>query len=175
VAWIDADTDADVEAAALLPAAVEDVFEFLADLENHWRVADRFVRVLDLHRSNDGRATGGTVRLRGPLGMRRTVTTRVAAAKAPRILIGTAEIGGGTRARVSWSLAGHLDSTRVRLSAKVERASGFDRLLLRLGGRWWLRRRFAAILDSLSRELERRSTPPRSQRPGAGTPQPSPS
>ena len=174
MAWIDADTDADVEVAALLRAPSEDVFAFLADLENHWRVTDRFVEVLELHRAGDGRAVGGVVRLRGPLGMRRTVTTRVAAAKAPRLLIGTAEIGT-TRARVSWSLAGHLESTRVRLAAKVERATPFDRLLLRLGGRWWLRRRFAATLESLSRELPPRPTPPRSPRPDAGSAQPSPS
>jgi uncharacterized protein YndB with AHSA1/START domain len=157
VAWIDAEPSADFEATALVPAPCEDVFDFLDDLGNHWIVADRFVEVLDLHRpGGDGRAEGGQVRLRGPLGMRRTVTTRVVAVKPPRLLIGTAEIGERTRARVSWSLAGHLETTRVRLAAGIERTSGFDRLLLALGGRWWLRRRFAATLDGLVAEFEGR-------------------
>jgi hypothetical protein len=157
VAWIHAEPTADVEATAVVPAPCEDVFDFLDDLGNHWIVTDRFVEVLDLHRAGaDGRARGGLVRLRGPLGVRRTVTTRVVAVKAPRLLIGTAEIGGRTRARVSWSLAGHLESTRVRLTAGIERASWLDRALLALGGRWWLRRRFAATLDGLVAEFEGR-------------------
>ena len=153
MAWIDAEPDADIEAIALVAAPPEDVFAFLADLGNHWIVADRFVEVIDLHRPGGIRAEGGEVRLRGPLGVRRTVTTRVVAAKAPRLLIGTAELGSGTRARVSWALAGHLESTRVRLAASVERAGALDRALLALGGRWWLRRRFAATLDGLVEEF----------------------
>ena len=159
MAWIDAEPSADVEATALVPAPVEAVFAFLDDLENHWIVADRFVEVLDLHRPDGGRAAGGYVRLRGPLGVRRTVETRVVAIKAPRLLIGTAEAGGGTRARVSWSLAGHRESTRVRLAAAIETATALDRALLALGGRLWLRRRFAATLDGLAAEFADRAAP----------------
>jgi hypothetical protein len=154
VAWIDAEPAADVEAAALVPALPEAVFAFLADLGNHWIVADRFVSVIDLHGPDQGPADGGQVQLRGPLGLRRTVTTRVVASKAPRLLIGTAEIGPRTRARVSWSLAEHRGSTRVRLAAAVERSSRLDGLLLRLGGRLWLERRFEATLDGLVEEFE---------------------
>jgi uncharacterized protein YndB with AHSA1/START domain len=162
VARIDAEPPADVEATALVPAPPEEVFAFLDDLGNHWIVADRFVEVVELHRPEGERAEGGAVRLRGPLGVRRTVTTRVAAVKPPRLLIGTAAIGARTRARVSWTLAGQSGSTRVRLAAAVERASGVDRVLLALGGRWWLRRRFAATLEGLVAEFAARS--------GAGEP-----
>ncbi len=153
MAWIDAEPAADVEAAALVPALPEDVFAFLADLGNHWIVTDRFVSVVDLHGPEQGPADGGVVQLRGPLGVRRTVITRVVASKAPRLLIGTAEIEGGTRARVSWALAEHLGSTRVRLAAAIENASALDRLLLRLGGRAWLERRFDATLAGLVEEF----------------------
>jgi hypothetical protein len=153
VPWVDAEPDADVEATALVPAPVEDVFAFLADLGNHWMVADRLVQVVDLHGPDGLPADGGRVRLRGPLGVHRTATTRVVASKAPRLLIGTAEIGGATRARVSWSLAGHGEATRVRLAASVERATRLDRLLLRLGGRVWLERRFEATLAGLVEEF----------------------
>ena len=168
MAWIDAEPAADVEATALVPAPAEEVFGFLDDLGNHWIVADRFVEVIDLHHPDGAsRAAGGTVRLRGPLGIRRTVTTRVAAVKPPRLLIGTAEMGDRTRARVSWALAEHRGETRVRLAARVERATRLDRALLALGGRAWLRRRFAATLDGLVEEFERRESV---VRPGAGDP-----
>ena len=157
MAWIDAEPSADVEATAVVPAPPEHVFGFLDDLSNHWLVADRFVEVVELHRNGRGRAEGGVVRVRGPLGLRRTVTTRVVATKAPRLLIGTAEVEGRTRARVSWALAGHLESTRVRLTARVEHASPADRLLLALGGRRWLNQRFSATLDGLVAEFEGRS------------------
>ncbi|MEA2474303.1 MAG: hypothetical protein QOE06_2218 [Thermoleophilaceae bacterium] len=166
----DADLPADVEATALVPAAPEEVFAFLDDLDNHWIVADRFVEVLDLHRPEGGRPEGGAVRLRGPLGVRRTVTTRVAAVKPPRLLIGTAEIGDRTRARVSWSLARQGDSTHVRLAAAVERASRLDRALLALGGRWWLRRRFAATLAGLVDEFAGRAV--RAEGPVSASPIP---
>jgi hypothetical protein len=144
---------ADVEAAALVPAPPEDVFAFLSDLRNHWRLADRFVEVLTLESSGGGAADGGRVRVRGPLGIRRTVTTRVVAAREPRLMIGTAELASGTKARVSWTIAGRLGSSRVRLAADLERARRLDRLLLAAGGRWWLRRRFASTLERLAREL----------------------
>jgi hypothetical protein len=41
------------------------------------------------------------------------------------------------------------DETEVRLEATVTRARLPDRLLLALGGRWWLRRRFRATLTRL--------------------------
>ena len=159
MATVDAEQTADVEAAALIPASPEEVFEFLSDLRNHWRLADRFVEVVTLETSEGGAADGGTVRVRGPLGLRRTATTRVVAAREPRLMIGTAELHGGTRARVSWVLGKRLTSTRVRLAAEIERASTLDRALLALGGRWWLQRRFASTLERLAAEFARRSEP----------------
>jgi uncharacterized protein YndB with AHSA1/START domain len=151
VPWIHAEPDADIEATTTVAAPPEEVFAFLADLGNHWIVADRFVEVVELHRREGGTGgDGGVVQVRGPLGLRRTATTRVVAAKAPRLLIGTAELGSGTRARVSWALAAHLGSTRVRLAATVERATPLDRAVLALGGRWWLQRRFAATVIGLA-------------------------
>jgi len=144
----------EIEAVALVPAAPEDVYAFLSDLANHWRLMDREVDVLELDGTPPDQAI---VRLRGPVGVRRTVRTRMTATKNPRLIIGSAELGDGTRARVSWTLAGRLGDTRVRLAAEVEHASAFDRLLLALGGRAWLRRRFAFALERLA---ERFATPP---------------
>jgi hypothetical protein len=51
---------------------------------------------------------------------------------------------------VSWTLAGRFGQTRVQLAAEVEQATQLDRLLLALGGRAWLRRRFAFGLERLA-------------------------
>ena len=67
---------------------------------------------------------------------------------------GTAELSGGTLARVAWELSqDRSGGTAVRLSAQVERATAADRLLLALGGRGWMRRRFDAILERLEAQV----------------------
>ena len=137
---------ADIEAAALIPAPPEEVFEFLSDLANHWRLADKQLRVVELNGKKDGAA----VQLRGPLGIHRTAHTHVTASREPRLMIGIAELDGGTRARVSWTLAGRMNHTRVRLAADVERTTPMDRVLLALGGRVWMRRVFRGALAQLA-------------------------
>jgi uncharacterized protein YndB with AHSA1/START domain len=146
VAGDEAALPADIEAAALIPAPPDEVFEFLCDLHNHWRLADRHVKVVSL----DGDGDGGVVRMQGPLGLHRTAHTHVTATRKPRLIIGTAELEGGTRARVSWTLAGRMSQTRVRLAANVEHAAPLDRLLLALGGRIWMRRMFRHTLGQLA-------------------------
>ena len=116
-----------IEAAALVPAEPQEVFAFLSDLGNHWRLASRFVEVVELESARNGdSADRGVVRLRGPLGLHRTARTTVKAARAPRLIIGTAEIAGGTRARVSWTLGQRLGQTRVRLAAVAATRADVD-------------------------------------------------
>jgi len=67
VASADPESIADVEAAALVQATPEEVFDFLSDLRNHWRMADRFVEVVSVEASDGMHADGGRVRVRGPL------------------------------------------------------------------------------------------------------------
>jgi hypothetical protein len=128
----------------------EALFDFLSNLENHWLLADRFVRVLALDRDRlDGRARGGRVRVHGPVGLRRTVVTRLVEVDPPGLIAGTAALGPRTLALVSWTLRVDGEGVRVRLAASLERASPVDRLLLAAGGRAWMRRRFARILATL--------------------------
>jgi hypothetical protein len=134
---------AEIEATAIVPAEPDEVFAFLSDLANHWRLVDRYVEVVAV----DG--DSGVVRLRGPLGVRRTVRTQVTTERSPSLIVGVAELSGGTRARVSWTLADAGAHTQVRLTAEVEEASLLDRALLALGGRVWMRRRFAFGLARL--------------------------
>src|SRR3954454_20117552 len=133
----------EIEAVSLVPASPEQVFDFLSDLANHWRLLDTHVDVLELDGSPRDRAV---VRLRGPLGVRRTVRKHVAPAREGRLIIGVAELGDGTRALVSWTLAARLGETRVRLAAEVEHASACDRLLLALRGRGWLQPRLPLLV-----------------------------
>jgi hypothetical protein len=125
------------------------VFAFLHDLDNHWLLANRFIEVVHL----DGAGDGGTVRLRGPLGLGRTVTTRVVTAEPASSIVGTADLSGGTQATVRWTLTPAEGGTLVELAAFVEREGTLDRLLLAAGARRWLRRRFSSILARLAQRF----------------------
>jgi hypothetical protein len=142
-------TKGELAAVGFVPARPDAVFGFLADLENHWLLADRFIEVLALD-GPPGARHGGLVRMHGPLGLTRTATTRVEAAHPSHLMIGAAEIGARTTACVSWALIPDADGASVRLTATLDRAGLLDRLLLMLGGRWWMRRRFVAVLERLA-------------------------
>ena len=58
-------------------------------------------------------------------------------------------MSGATRAAISWVLAPADGGTRVTLRADLLEAGPLDRLLLGLGGRLWMARRFAATLQRL--------------------------
>jgi hypothetical protein len=146
-----------IEATRTVAASREAIFEYLASLENHWRLADRWIEVVTLERAPEGAPLDppdrGRVRMRGPVGLRRTAATRVVSASPPGSIAGIAEIGRRTRARVSWTL-GELDgATAVRLEAEVETAGALDRLLLTFGGIAWLRRRFRSVLERLAQRF----------------------
>jgi uncharacterized protein YndB with AHSA1/START domain len=136
-----------IEAERVVAAAPEAVFGFLSDLDNHWKLTGRWIQAVSLNDSN------GRVRIHGPLGLRRTVRTTVADAMPSHVIHGTAELSGGTRARVAWELSEDAGGTAVRLSAEVEHATGPDRVLLALGGRAWMKRRFDAILGRLGEQF----------------------
>lgn len=143
-----------IAAERVVAATPEALFAFLVDLENHWLLADRFVVVGTLERPAPGApAQGGTVRMQGPLGLARTAHTRVVSSEAPRFIEGTAAVGRGTEALVRWSLTPAKEGTRVRLEATVVRAGRLESVLLLAGGRLWLERRFASILETLGRRV----------------------
>ncbi|HEY3019321.1 MAG TPA: SRPBCC family protein [Solirubrobacteraceae bacterium] len=128
----------------------ERVYAFLAQLDNHWHLSDRYLRLERV--SGDGR--GGRIVIRTPLGLRRTARTVVTTAREPHAFGGTAVVGRRTRAQARWSIEPLDDGARVGLEAIVSSASTPDRLLLALGGRWWLRRSFARVLARLADALE---------------------
>jgi hypothetical protein len=148
-----------IEARASLPQSPDRVFEFLSDLRNHWRLEDAFVELGGLEGDERHGPTGGRVRIKGPLGLSREARTRVLdatppGASAPGSLSGRADVRA-TVGQVGWAIEPNADGgSDVRLWATVERASPGDRLLLALGGRWWLARIFERAVGNLSRVLD---------------------
>jgi uncharacterized protein YndB with AHSA1/START domain len=123
----------EIAAVGLVPAPPEAVFAFLADLQNHWLLAGRFIEVVRLD-GPPGSHHGGRVRMRGPLGLHRTARTLVEAAHPPHLMVGTATVGRSTRGCVSWTLTARDGATSVRLAAAVDEAGAIDRALLAIGG-----------------------------------------
>lgn len=131
-----------VHARRHVPRPREELFALLAHLPGHWRLAGRWVEPLEL------RGDGGIVRVRGPLGLHRTIHTRLIEARPPEMVFGEARIGA-TRAQIRWELQADGDATQVTLRADVLEASRLDRTLLALGGARWMQGRFAATLKRL--------------------------
>jgi uncharacterized protein YndB with AHSA1/START domain len=149
----------EISATVTVRAGPEQVFAFLADLENHWRLTGRRIEVVSLE-GPPGARRGGVVRMHGPLRVRRTATTRVLEAEPPSGMKGEAKLGNTTLAAVSWQLQPVAAGTEVTLSARVLEATVVDSLLLALGGRAWLRRLFGSTLRRLDGALARHAVDP---------------
>jgi uncharacterized protein YndB with AHSA1/START domain len=138
----------EISAAGAVSAPAAAVFDFLADLRNHWALSRG--RIAEEGSSLDP-SRGGQVRMRGPLGIRRRAQTEVIAAEPPSLLRGRAVIGARTVADLEWRLSESTpDETLVELRAVVKSSSAVDSFILRAGGARWLERLFACVLNELS-------------------------
>jgi carbon monoxide dehydrogenase subunit G len=154
-----------IATSRLVVAPPDTVFRYLEDLANHARLAPRTADLMKLYR-RPGHLDRATVRLRGPLGMRRTASTELVRTEPPRLIVGRATLGSRTTVFVSWTIATAPAGSVVSLSATIEAAGLLDSLVLHLGGRSWIARRFSLALDSLAVQLEYERGPTPS--PGAG-------
>jgi polyketide cyclase/dehydrase/lipid transport protein len=136
----------------------ERVFRFLADLGCHWRLSDAAIELHAVRRERDG--AHGIIELHPPVPVDRTAVTELQRVQGGAIVAGTVRMGMRTSADVTWSLDSRGRSTLVRLTAVVRRAGPLDRVLLRVGGAWWLGRRFRVVLARLERELDSQPPPP---------------
>lgn len=143
-----------VAARTTVAAAPSDVFELVGDLDRHGDLTDRGLRILTLDGPR-GRRTGGVVELRGPAGLTRLARTRVRGAEPHARLWGTAETADGARALLEWRFRPQDGRTDVEVRLDVQAANRRDRMLLRLGGRAWLRARLRAALDRLAHAAAR--------------------
>lgn len=139
-----ATADVDVPAGRL--------FGFLADLGNHWRLASRWIEVVTLQPAT-GPAEGATVRLSGPLGLSRTVQTRVETAVDPLTICGHGR-SGRTHADVTWRLHDLGEHARVTVRVTLVRAELRDRVVWSIGGRAWLARRLRQTLADLETSVD---------------------
>jgi hypothetical protein len=125
------------------------IYALLANLENHrWLTG----RGLHLTLLDDGASDDGRIQIRGPLGLRRTATTTVTTAREPHQLGGHARVGRVTTAHVMWTVVGAPEGSSVCLEVTVVKSGLLDRLLLALGGTWWLKRCLAEALERLAAE-----------------------
>jgi hypothetical protein len=141
-----------IAATRQIRAPRETIFGFLVSLENHAALGRGSVELLFLE-CLAGSASEAVVRLRGPLAIRRTASTAITGTRAPESISGRAWIEPRTRAFVSWQIESAPHGSTVSVGAIVETAGLLDWLLLAFGGRWWLRRRFASALRSLSHRI----------------------
>jgi hypothetical protein len=145
-------TSSPIVASRLIAVPPVAVFRYLEDLANHTSLAPRSAQVLSFER-RPGSLDRAVVRLDGPLGIRRTASTELVRGQAPSLIAGRARIGARTEACVTWRIASAPQGSLVVLHATVEAAGPLDAILLRLGGRGWIARRFAAALESLAHHL----------------------
>src|SRR5215212_8810739 len=143
---------APIIASSPMPVPPDEVFDYLEDLANHVSLAPRSAHVLSFGPGPSGLGHA-VVRLSGPLGLRRTAVTEIIRADEPGLIVGRARIGRLTQARVTWRIAGAPEGSFVSLSAAIEAAGPLDALVLRLGGRRWIARRFGAALEVLGDQL----------------------
>jgi hypothetical protein len=127
----------------------ERVYAFLARLENHFRLNDEYLRVEELRPDR----RGATIAIRAPGGLRRTAWTEVTTALAPRRFGGTVTSSTRTRAGAWWTIDPGSEGTRVALNAEIFPRGIVDRVLLALGGRWWLERRCRRVVARLETVL----------------------
>jgi hypothetical protein len=144
-----------ISAQRRVPAGAAETFAFLAAPATHRRLQVHGIASLSLDDGAEGLLSGGAAMLRGPLGLRRTVHTRVALHQPPTRLAGTALADSGTAAHISWTLREQPDGTTiVELTAVLGPVAGGDRVLLAVGGCHWIRRRLGATLRQLAAELQ---------------------
>lgn len=105
----------------------------------------------------DGGQSGRRIVLHGPGGVSRTVETEVLVVRGGRSLTGRAVTGTSTDATVRWEVVPAGGGTEVALTVDFGRVSPSDRLLLKLGGRQWLKATLDLVLDGFVSELDGRN------------------
>jgi hypothetical protein len=145
-----------IEAVGEVPAAREEVFAFLASLPNHWGPGQPLDR-------GDRPAGGGAARWkrtqwRGdpdpwPARAASHRTHRGARRRAPGEDLGTGRAPGRDR-RDRHLVPRGGEPGDEGAPGGLETSSPLDRLLLALGGRTWLRRHFATVLETLAAQFE---------------------
>ena len=144
---------ATIEVSRLIGVRRPEVHALLADVEAHALLS---VRGLQLVAAADAPSSPhGLIRVNPPGPLKRTVSTVMSHRDNPSTIAGTARIGRRRVADIVWSLDSRGSDTLVLLSARTRKLSRVEHVVLVLGGRWWIRRRFRKVLERLDNSLSR--------------------
>ena len=136
------------EASSEVRAPVDEVFRFLADLGNHWRLASRWIEVVDAAPGGQrGRQRDGHPEWSARSRAHRADTRWTRSRRHPRSAV--TATSGRTHADVSWTLAPATGATRVSVEVRLIRASLADRAIWLCFGRAWLARRLQLTVSGL--------------------------
>jgi hypothetical protein len=137
-----------MSARRIMAAPSAAIFSFLTDLENQCLLAYDHTQPLVLD-GPPGARHSATLRVRGPLGLRRRARARIVATAEPSHVITSVALGR-TVVRFRWTLSALPASTGVELTAEIPAIGLLDRALLAAGGRRTIARRLHAALATLA-------------------------
>ena len=147
-----------VAATTVVDKPPHEVFEYLADVANHWEFSDHYVKDFRLTREDSyGLGAGARYRLDAPLNRFDWADVTIAELQAPRRIVLRGRTGKFNRNRMVtvYTLEpGPGDGTRVRLTIETEPAKLSDRIQEGLGGRRWMKRQQSKALRRLRSILE---------------------
>jgi uncharacterized protein YndB with AHSA1/START domain len=152
-AAMDSVCDMEIRAARAIAAPPARIFEELQDCARHVELVGPRVEPL---------APAGArarLRLRGPGGLRRTMTASLTYTHPPDALVARLEAGRNSRATLRWSIQRSDIGSWVQVVAHTEALGALDAALLRLGGRRWLTRLLESALVKLEEHLRPRPGP----------------
>lgn len=146
-------TPPQIAASGRVGAPASAVYEFLAEPRNHRLLTGRRLRLIELSDADGGLMSGAMI-IRGPFLIRRRADTRVIWTREPRLVAGVANLGTRTRAIVRWEIEPvGPGCTHVVLTADLRAVAPWDRVMLALGGRRWMRTLFSRAISQIDAEL----------------------
>jgi uncharacterized protein YndB with AHSA1/START domain len=136
----------------------EEVFDYLADIANHPEFTDHFM--VDWHLTREesyGAGAGARYKVEAPLNRFSWGDTTFVEVERPRRIVEAGRTGKYNRIRTLGvyelePAAGN--STRVRFTLQTEPKTPSDKLMERLGGRAWMKRKLGKAMKRLQSILE---------------------
>jgi uncharacterized protein YndB with AHSA1/START domain len=152
-----------VSVSIVISAPPEQVFDYLQDIANHPQFTDHYLVDWHLTRIDSvGRGAGARFRVKAPGNRFSWGDVTFAEVERPHRIVEIGRTGKNNRIRTLgvYELApAAAGATRVRLTLETVPATRVDRLMERLGGRAWLRRKNRRAMHRLREVLEQGGSP----------------
>jgi uncharacterized protein YndB with AHSA1/START domain len=148
-----------VSVSILVSAPREKVFDYLQDIANHSEFTDHYLVDWRLTRIDSvGRGAGARFRIKVPGDRFSWADVTFVEVDPPHRIVEVGRTGKNNRIRILgvYELApAPGGATRVRFTLETVPVTLSDRLMERLGGRWWIKRKNGQALRRLRAILER--------------------